>query len=90
MMISYYYSVNLFLNSTIVSSVSVVNIYSICLSIYSLHLNRTIDDDTYGQTFHSKHYPDLQYFVHSGFDGERGMFLSVDFIVISRYISLDS
>lgn len=29
-------------------------------------------DDTYGQPFHSKHFPELQYFVHSGFDSERG------------------
>lgn len=30
------------------------------------------DDDTYGQHFHSKFFPELQYFVHSGFDGEQG------------------
>jgi len=29
-------------------------------------------DDTYGQGFHSKHYPNLQYFVHTGFDLEMG------------------
>lgn len=29
-------------------------------------------DDTYGQGFHSKHFPSLQYFVHTGFDLEMG------------------
>lgn len=31
-----------------------------------------VDDDSYGQHFHSKHFPELQYFIHSGFDGEQG------------------
>ena len=30
------------------------------------------DDDSYGQPFHSKHWPSLQYFVHTGFDIELG------------------
>lgn len=29
-------------------------------------------DDTHGQAFHSKHFPHLQYFVHTGFDLEMG------------------
>jgi len=29
-------------------------------------------DDTYGQMFHSKHFPHLKYFVHTGFDIEMG------------------
>ncbi len=29
-------------------------------------------DDEYGQGFHSKHYPNLQYFIHTGFDIEMG------------------
>jgi len=29
-------------------------------------------DDTFGQAFHSKHFPNLQYFVHTGFDLEMG------------------
>lgn len=29
-------------------------------------------DDTYGQMFHSKHFPHLKYFVHTGFDVEMG------------------
>lgn len=30
------------------------------------------DDDKYGQAFHSKHFPSLKYFVHTGFDIEMG------------------
>jgi hypothetical protein len=30
------------------------------------------DDDTYGQFFHSKHYPNLKFFIHTGFDIEMG------------------
>ena len=30
------------------------------------------DDDKYGQEFHSKHFPALKYFVHTGFDIETG------------------
>lgn len=33
---------------------------------------KLVDDDSYGQTFHSKHFPELQYFIHTGFDGEQG------------------
>lgn len=29
-------------------------------------------DDTYGQFFHSKHFPVLKYFIHTGFDLEMG------------------
>jgi len=29
-------------------------------------------DDTYGQLFHSKHFPSLKYFIHTGFDIEMG------------------
>jgi len=30
------------------------------------------DDDKYGQDFHSKHFPALKYFIHTGFDIETG------------------
>jgi len=29
-------------------------------------------DDEHGQSFHSKHWPKLQYFIHTGFDVEMG------------------
>ena len=29
-------------------------------------------DDEHGQSFHSKHWPALQYFIHTGFDVEMG------------------
>ena len=29
-------------------------------------------DDTHGQIFHSKHFPDLKYFIQTGFDAEMG------------------
>lgn len=34
-----------------------------------------VDDDTQGQWFHSKYYPNLKFFLHSGFDIELGMYL---------------
>ena len=30
------------------------------------------DDDTMGQEFHSKYYPSLKHFIHTGFDLEFG------------------
>ena len=35
-----------------------------------------IDDDTNGQLFHSKHFPNLRYFIHTGFDIELGITLN--------------
>ena len=29
-------------------------------------------DDTHGQIFHSKHFPNLKYFIQTGFDAEMG------------------
>jgi hypothetical protein len=31
-----------------------------------------LDDDTKGQPFHSKYFPDMRYFIHTGFDIELG------------------
>ena len=31
-----------------------------------------LDDDTHGQFFHSKHFPNLKYFIQTGFDAEIG------------------
>jgi hypothetical protein len=31
-----------------------------------------VDDDTQGQWFHSKYYPNLKYFLHTGFDIQLG------------------
>ena len=34
-----------------------------------------LDDDTHGQIFHSKYFPTLRYFIHTGFDIEIGGYM---------------
>lgn len=40
------------------------------ISILVLHY--CLDDDSHGQMFHSKYFPTLRYFIHTGFDVENG------------------
>jgi len=42
------------------------------LFYYCLTYRQKIDDDTCGQLFHSKYFPALRYFIHTGFDVEMG------------------
>ena len=35
----------------------------------------SVDDDTKGQYFHSKYFPELKYFIQTGFDIEIGAWL---------------
>lgn len=37
-----------------------------------MNVNMCVDDDQHGQLFHSKHFPKLRYFVHTGYDVEIG------------------
>jgi hypothetical protein len=58
----------LFLNFSTVREI----LFVFCLSKSIILLSFYSDDDTYGQFFHSKHFPQLNYFVHLGANSELG------------------
>lgn len=47
------------------------------LSVIVWKLFHFVDDDAQGQFFHSKYYPNLKFFVQTGFDYEQGSFHSI-------------
>lgn len=54
-----------------------------------LALNRSVlfaDDDSKGQHFHSKHFPSLKLFVHTGFDVEMGKYLMCVVVWFDFYV----
>lgn len=57
----------LFPNFSIVSIVYIFFIYLLLIFLLC-----TLDDNSEGQFFHSKHFPKLKHFVHLGFDNEFG------------------
>ncbi len=43
------------------------------------------DDDSYGQFFHSKHFPALKFFIQSGFEVELGQCaMKFKYLVLSK------
>jgi len=44
----------------------------LCFTKLHVYLYISVDDDARGQFFHSKYYPNLKFFVQTGFDYEQG------------------